>query len=186
MLNLILYLIALFLLLVFLIFMSIYGLSLIISSLYGAPYVPTNKKLALEILKEIKFKKNGLFVELGSGDGRIVRTAVKEYQVKGVGVDINLLLIFWSKTLKFLDPRLRRDDRLTFIQKNILKFDLTKADYIYLFLFPALIEKLVPKFDKELKKGTVIISHGFPVNEYKNKLIKKVERNPFPTYYYRF
>jgi len=75
---------------------------------------------------------------------------------------------------------------LTFIQKNILKFDLTKADYIYLFLFPALIEKLVPKFDKELKKGTVIISHGFPVNEYKNKLIKKVERNPFPTYYYRF
>jgi len=53
------------------------------------------------------------------------------------------------------------------------------------FLFPALISKLVPKFNKELKKGAVIISHGFPVSEYKFKLIKKVERSPFPTYYYK-
>ncbi len=161
-------------------------MSLIFSSLMGAPYVPTKNKLAIEILKEVKFKKNGLFVELGSGDARVVRTAVKLYRVKGLAVDINGLLIFWSKILKFLDPRLRGDDRLVFLNKNILKVDLKNADYIYLFLFPALIKKLIPNFDRDLKKGTIIISHGFQVEEYKRKLIKKVDRSTFPTYYYRF
>ena len=40
-------------------------------------------------------------------------------------------------------------------------------------------------FNKELKKGTIIISHGFPVKEYEKKLIKQVDRIPFPTYYYK-
>lgn len=182
MISLILYLIALFLLLIFLIFMSIYGLSLIFSSLMGAPYVPTKKKLAFEILNEVKFKKNGLFVELGSGDGRIIRTAVKNYPIRGMAVDVNCPLIVWSKFLSRLEGTY---PRINFVVKNILAVNLTKADYIYLFLFPALIEKLIPKFEKELKKGTIIISHGFPVNGYEKKLIKKVERRTFPTYYYR-
>jgi len=182
MLQLILYLLLLFSLLIFLIFMSVYGISLIYSSLMGAPYVPTKNKLALEILKEVKFKKNGLFVELGSGDARITRTAVKNYPIYGMAVDINGLLVFWSKILSRFDGSY---SRINFVTKNILAVNLTKADYIYLFLFPELINKLIPKFNKELKKGTIIISHGFPVLEYKSKLIKKVERATFPTYYYR-
>jgi len=162
--------------------MSVYGMSLILSSIMGAPYVPTKNKLALEILKEVRFKKNGLFVELGSGDGRIVRTAVKKYSVYGLAVDINGLLIIWSKFLAKLD---RSYPRISFVNKNILNVDLTKADYIYLFLFPALIKKLIPNFDRDLKKETIIISHGFLIEEYKNKLIKKVDRSTFPTYYYK-
>lgn len=155
---------------------------MIFSSIMGAPYVPTKNKLALEILKEVKFKRNGLFVELGSGDARIVRTAVKKYPIQGMAVDINGLLIIWSKFLSKLDGTY---PRISFVNKNILAVDLTKSNYIYLFLFPALIGKLIPKFNKELKKGAIIISHGFPVAEFKNRLIKKVDRSPFPTYYYR-
>ena len=162
--------------------MSIYGISLVFSSLMGAPYVPTKNKLAAEILKEIKFKKNGLFIELGSGDARITRTAVKNYPVRGMAVDVNGLLIIWSKILSRFDGT---RDRIDYIIKNILAVDLKKADYIYLFLFPALIEKLLPKFEKELKKGTIIISHGFPISKYKKRLIKQVDRIPFPTYYYK-
>src|SRR3989339_2150853 len=182
MISLILYLILIFSLLIFLIFMSVYGLSMIFSSVMGAPYVPTKSKLALEILKEVRFKKNGLFVELGSGDGRIVRTAVKNYSVRGMAVDVNSLLIIWSKFLSKLDGTY---SQINFVNKNIFKVDLTKADCIYLFLFPALIKKLLPKFYKELKKGAIIISHGFPIEEYKKKLIKKVDRSTFPTYYYK-
>lgn len=182
MLQLILYLILVFSLLIFLLFMSVYGISLIYSSLMGAPYVPTRNKLALEILKEVKFRKNGLFVELGSGDGRIVRTVVKNYPISGVAVDINGLLILWSKFLAKLD---KTYPKIIFLNKNILKVNLIKADYIYLFLFPALINKLIPNFERDLKKGTIIISHGFPIEEFKNKLVKKVDRSTFPTYYYK-
>ena len=164
--------------------MSVYGLSLIYSSLMGSPYVATRNKVILDILKEVKFKRNGLFVELGSGDARIVRTAVKKYHLKGLAVDINGLINLWAKILSKFD---NTNKDIIFKTENIFKTDLTKADYLYLFLMPDLLKKLVPKFDRELRKGTIIISHGFPIpiKEYETKLIKKVERRPFPTYYYR-
>lgn len=182
MIHFILYLVALILILLFLIFMSVYGTSLIYSSLMGSPYVPTRNKIILDIFKEVKFKKNDLFVELGSGDARIVRMAVKKYQLRGLAVDINALINLWAKILAKIDGT---NKNITFKTENIFDTDLSKTDYLYLFLMPGLLKKLVPKFESELKKGVIIISHGFPINECKNKLIKKVERRPFPTYYYR-
>ncbi|MFH0979739.1 MAG: class I SAM-dependent methyltransferase, partial [Candidatus Roizmanbacteria bacterium] len=99
MVYLILYLLLILLLLAFLIFMSVYTVFLIYSSAMGSPYVATSKKRIQEILKEANLKKGKIFVELGCGDGRIVRTAVKHYEVKGVGIDINPLLIYWAKIL---------------------------------------------------------------------------------------
>ncbi len=177
MVALILYFSAVMLLLAFLIMMSIYTLSLIYSSIMGSPYVATRKQRIEEILKEAGLKKGKTFVELGCGDGRIVRSAVKKYQVKGVGVDINPLLIQWAKILGKKD--------IQFKVENIFDTDLRKNDYIYLFLMPKLIEKLAIKMNKELKKGTVVISHGFPVKSWEKKLYKTLKRVPFPTYYYR-
>ena len=148
----------------------------------GSPYVPTRNKVILDILKEVKFKRNYLFVELGSGDARIVRTAVKKYHLKGLAVDINGLITLWAKILSKFD---KTNKNIIFKTENIFDTDLKKADYLYLFLMPDLLKKLVPKFDKELKKGAITISHGFPIKEYKKKLIKQVDRRPFPTYYYK-
>lgn len=148
----------------------------------GSPYVATRRKVVLEILKEVKFKRNGLFVELGSGDGRIIRTAVKKYHLKGLAIDVNGLINLWAKILSRLD---KTSQNIVFKTENIFNVDLKKADYLYLFLMPDLLKKLVSKFDHELKENTIIISHGFPLDDYKNKLIKKVDRSPFPTYYYK-
>jgi len=172
MLYLILYLILILSLLLFLMLMSIYTLSLIYSSIMGSPYVATRKKRIEEILKEVELKKGKLFIELGSGDGRIVRTAVRKYGVKGVGVDINPLLIFWAKILGA--------NNIKFKTENIFDSDLKQADYVYLFLMPKLIEKLALKMNKELKKRTVVISQGW-----EKRLFKKLEKLPFSTYYYR-
>ncbi len=162
--------------------MSVYGLSLIYSSLMGSPYVPTRNKVVLDILKEVKFQKGKLFVELGSGDARMIRIAVKKYQLKGLAVDINGLITLWAKILSKFD---KTNKDIVYKTENIFATDLTKADYLYLFLMPDLLKKLVPKFDQELKKGAIIISHGFPIKEYEKKLIKQIDRRPFPTYYYK-
>ena len=147
----------------------------------GSPYVPTRNKVVLDILKKIKFRRGRLFVELGSGDARMIRIAVKKYHLKGLAVDINGLINLWAKLLSKFD---NTNKDIIFKTENIFDTNLTKSDYLYLFLMPDLLKKLVPKFDQELKKGTIIISHGFPIKEYKKKLIKQVDRRPFPTYYY--
>ena len=176
------YLILLFALLFFLIFMTIYTLFLIYSSIKGAPYVPTRKKVIEEILALAKIKKNKIFIELGSGDGRVVRRAVQKYGAEGLGIDVNPLLIIWGKILAKVEGT---GEKIDFQVKNIFDADLRRGDYIYLFLMPSLIEKLTEKMNIELKHGAVVIAHGFPVKSWEKKLFYTLKRSPFPTYYYR-
>lgn len=176
------YILLVFLLLIFLMTVSIYTLFLLYSSFKGSPYVPTRKKVIENILKEANLKKGKLFYELGSGDGRVSRLAVKEYQVRATGIDINPLLVFWSN---LLDKWQKIDRHCRFIKKNIFAIDYSQADYLYLFLMPELITKLIPKLREDLKKGCLIISHAFKVEDKKFKLVKTLEGKPFRTYYYK-
>jgi len=161
---------------------SVYGVGLLFSALKGAPYVPTSKKQLEKILKNIHFKKGCQLVELGSGDGRLVRYAAKKYNVKGIGIEINPLLVWWST---FLSRREGTSKQVHFIKKNIFNYSLTDTDYLYIFLMPELIIKLVPKFKKELKKGVIIISHGFKIIGFEKLLIHVEPDKTFSTYYYK-
>lgn len=177
------YLTLIFSLLAFLIGITIYTLFLIYSSIMGSPYVPSKQKEVDFILSQIPFKKNTHFIDLGCGDGRVVRVAVKKYQLIGLGIDINPILIFIARIYANLS---KIKNNLEFRTGNIFKVSLNQAQYIYLFLMPELIVKLKVKFEKELKKGTIVISHGFPIIGWEKKLTKKIPHTPFPTYYYRF
>jgi len=147
----------------------------------GAPYVPTSKKNIHDILMKAGLKKGQSFLELGSGDGRIVREAVKKYGVTGTGIDINLLLIFLSRFLATHEHL----KNIEFKRENIFKTDFSQAHVIYFFLMPELIKKIAVRFDKEVKKGTLIISHGFKIIGWENKLIDQIDTQPFSTFFYR-
>lgn len=160
---------------------TILVLSGFISDFAGASFVPTSGKIVDEILAKAKLKKDQFFLELGCGDSRIVRTAVKKYRVKGMGVDINPLLILYSKFLS----RIQKLPNIKFINQNIFKTDFSKADVIFIFLLPKLIRKIKNKFETECNVGTIIISHGFKIDGFEKYLFWKIERDLFPTYYYK-
>ncbi len=160
--------------------MIIYTLSLFYSSLKGSPYVPTKQKELEYILGETNLEKGKLFLELGCGDGRVVRTAVKKYKVRGIGVDINPLMIAYARLLSKI-----QNIFCEFCHKNIFDGDYRTADYIYLFLMPKIIMKLVPVFEKQLKKNAVVVSHGFRLIGWEKYLFKTVHHAPFPTYFYK-
>jgi len=161
---------------------SLFGVGLLFSAFKGAPYVPTSKKQLETILKNIDFKKGRRLVELGSGDGRMIRYAVKKYGISGVGIEINPLLVWWSR---FLSLRDGTDKKISFMRKNVFDYSLKNTDYLYIFLMPELIVKLLPKFKKELKKGVIIISHGFKIVGFEKKLIHQEPDKTFSTYYYK-
>src|SRR5436190_1675929 len=83
--------------LIFLMAMTVYFLAHIFSNFKGAMYVPTKQTEVDRFLKEAHLKPGKVFLELCSGDGRVVRTAVKSYGVLGVGIDVNPVLIFISR-----------------------------------------------------------------------------------------
>jgi phospholipid N-methyltransferase len=161
---------------------SIYGVGLLFSAIKGAPYVPTSNKQFEKIFKNVKLKKGEILIELGSGDGRLTRYAAKTFGIEGVGIEINPLLIWWSR---FLSQKDGTKKSVQFLRKNIFDYPLNHADYLYLFLMPDLIIKLLPKFSKELKKGVIIISHGFKIIGYEKKLVHTEFDKMFSTYYYK-
>jgi hypothetical protein len=154
--------------------------SLTFSNLAGAPFVPTPAKLVDKILAEANLKKGQIFIDLGSGDGGVVRKAVASYQVIGLGIEINPFLVFFARIKNKVNPL----KNLRFERKNILKADLAKADVIFIYLKPEINFKLKSKFEKECQKGTLVISHRFEIEGWKNKLIKTVGEIRTPTYYY--
>lgn len=152
-----------------------------IADLMGAPFVPTSGKLIGFILKKAKLKKGQVFVELGSGDGRIVRSAVVLYGVRGIGIEFHPLLYLYSK----LVSKIQKIKKIEFRRGDFFKSDLREANVIFTFLLPKTLKKLRTKFENECKKGTLIISHGFRIEGWEKKLVDKIEGDPFPTYYYR-
>lgn len=175
------YLAVLFLELIFFAGIAIYTVFLIYSSIKGAPFVPTKNKEIDLILKQAQLKKNQTFLDLGCGDGRMVRRAVKQYYVNGIGIDVNFILLTWAKLLAKIQKLSAIEFRLTDMTTNHLPL----TDVIYIFLFPKLIEKITPQLKDKLDKGSLIISHGFKITKFNSFLKKKIDHHPFPTYYYK-
>jgi len=175
------YYFAVFLELLFLISFITYWGYLIYSDLKGSPYVPTKSRDIERILKMANIKKGCYFYELGCGDGRVTRLAVTKFGVKGFGVDVNPILIWFAN----LVSRFKKLKHISFKTENIFDTAIKDANVVYLFLMPKLIDKMSDKLMKELKKKTIIISHGFKIPKLKSQLYKTLSDEPYPTYYYR-
>ena len=158
----------------------VYSFYTVMAEKKGAPFVPTSSDYLDQILNKVKPKKGQVFLELGSGDGRMVRKAVRDYGVKGIGVELHPGLYYYSK---FITGIQKLD--VKFIRANLFDVNFTKANIIFSFLMPKTNAKLAPKILKECKKGTIIISQGFEIKEFKKKMFYQIDRDLFSTYFYK-
>lgn len=151
-----------------------------ISSFRGGPFVVTSSKQIDAILQAANLKANQLFIEIGSGDGRIVRTAVKQYGVMGVGLEINPLLNMYARYLSHH----QRLNTITFITQDLFTYSLSQANVVFVYIAPEFMEKVAHKLEKELKRNTLVITHGFEFKNWHTKLHRTQKGPGFTTYYY--
>jgi predicted nicotinamide N-methyase len=126
-----------------------------------APWWRTSQKTARAICKLAKVKKGDLIYDLGSGDGTALMIAAKEFGAKGIGIEIDPFRYWVSKIL------LKKNsvtDKVKILRKNFFTQNVKEADVIFVYLIPKTLEKLLPKFKKELKKGTRIVSFVYEIN----------------------
>lgn len=148
------------------IFLSI---SFYITIFGGGPFIPTPMRAAHKILKNADIKPNNKLYDIGAGDGRFVHLATKIYKADAIGFELDPFVFFLAKLRqRFWGWKGK------IIRGNSLKQDLSDADIVICYMLPKPLKKFQKKFDKELKKGTKIISYAFHIGDWKpKKLIPK-------------
>lgn len=135
-------------------------------------YVPTPEVVVAKMLELGKVDKDDVLYDLGSGDGRIVITAAQNLGARGVGVEVQSQLI---KEAQENAEKAGVSDRVQFLQQDLFTTDLSKATVVTLYLLPSLNEKLRPKLFKELKPGTLVVSHDFDMGDWKPEQVVTVQ-----------
>ncbi len=125
-------------------------------------YVPTPQKVVDEMLNMAKVGPGDYIIDLGSGDGRIVITAAKEFGARGFGVDLDRVLLERANE----NARLAGvADRAHFSEQDLFETDLTRATVITSYLLPELNFKLRPKI-LGLRPGTRVVTHDYDMDNW--------------------
>lgn len=126
-----------------------------------SPWWRTNKKIARAMCKLAKIGTEDTVYDLGSGTGTALIVAAREFGARGVGIEIDPLRAFVSSML------LRSNgvsNKVQIIKKNFYDVNISKATVIFVYLVPKALNRLLPKFKKELKPGTRIVSYRYEIN----------------------
>lgn len=147
----------------------------------GAPFVPSGRRDIDKLLQVVKIQPGAQVVELGCGSGRFLRAAADKYRIYGTGVDVNAVLIIWAK----IRSAFAHLNGINFKYQDMYETNLSHADVIYMFLLPRALEKLDKKLTAETRKGVLVISHGFELVGWNNKLVTRINNHMFDTFVYQ-
>ena len=133
------------------------------STTVGAPWLPTPKSKVRKMLEFAKVQRGDVVYDLGSGDGRIIIMAAKEFGAHSVGIEADPIRQRWSK---LMIRRHKLTDQVRALRGNFFNFDIGEASVVTLYLGVGANDKLRDKLAKELKPGARIVSHHFLLKEW--------------------
>lgn len=128
------------------------------------PYLPSTEIAVDEMLRLAGTGPDDLVVDLGSGDGRVVIAAARDYGARGLGIEIDPKLVVDSEANA---RQAGVAERVAFRQGDVLTADYRAATVVTLYLLPGLVEKLKPRLLAELKPGTRIVAHDYGFSDWK-------------------
>ena len=124
----------------------------------GAPWIPSSMKVVTQMLELADVQPNELVYDLGCGDGRLVITAARKYQARGIGIELDPLRWLWCQLMiRVFDLK----DRVTIQRGDLFKIDLHDADVVACYLLPETNKKLERKLMEELRPGTRVVTNTF-------------------------
>jgi hypothetical protein len=126
----------------------------------AGPYVPSPQSVVADMLRYADVGSNDFLIDLGSGDGRIVLTAAKVFGARGFGVEIKEDLV---KRANDAAQKEGLSDRVKFLKQDLFKTDISQASVVTMYLLPDTVNLLKEKLLTELKPGTRIVSHDYPL-----------------------
>ena len=143
--------------------------------MFLAPFVASPASVVRQMLILSELKSGEILYDLGSGDGRAVIMAAKDFGAKSVGIELRDDLA--KKALTSIHE-LGLEDKTEIFQNDIFDVDLSSANVVFLYLTTSANERIKPKLEEELKSGTRVVSHDYEILGWKPKKIENFCENP--------
>ena len=131
---------------------------------YNDPFIPTPQDVIPKMLALAAVQPGELVFDLGSGDGRIVIAAARDFNARGVGVELRKRFVKESRRAV---KELGLSDRVTITCRSFKEVNLRKADVLALYLSDYVLNQMAPKFLRELRPGTRIVNFAYEVPGWK-------------------
>lgn len=128
------------------------------------PYVPTRHDTVRDLLWLADVGTNDVVYDLGSGDGRIVIAAVRDFGARrAVGIEADSRLVQESRNQA---AKAGVADRVQFIQGDLFTNDISPASVAVLYLGDRANLDLRARLVRSLKPGARVVSHQFGMGEW--------------------
>ncbi len=102
-----------------------------------------------------------MIYDLGCGEGTALVIAAKEFGATGVGIEIDPFRVWISKIkVNFFGL----SDKIEIRRDSFWNQDISDASVIFIYLIPKTLIKLRPKFLKELKPGTRVVTFVYQMD----------------------
>jgi precorrin-6B methylase 2 len=150
-----------------LIALAFLGMSL---SLLSVPFVPVSNEALDSIIQALKLNEKSILYDLGSGNGKVLFACFKsEPKADYVGIEYHFFphliakrnmkkLTRWFESLNMVEvPK----QHIQLIHGSFFNKDVSQATHVFVYSFSSMLDKLLPKLEKELKKGTRLVSCDF-------------------------
>ena len=127
----------------------------------AGPYVPSPDTVVSQMLEMAGVGPADVLIDMGSGDGRIVLTAVKLRGAQGLGIEIDERLVALSREAAVRDGVA---ERAKFVRQDLFNTDVSSATVVTIYLLPKTVDLLADKLRRDLHPGTRVISHDYPIS----------------------
>jgi len=126
-----------------------------------APFIPAPLSVVRAALEAAWVGPCDTVYDLGSGDGRVVVLAVRDYcAAKAVGVELDPFL---AEVARAYARIYGVSDRVEIREEDFYETSLGDATVVYLYLYASINEQLRPRLEEQLKPGARVVTVDFPV-----------------------
>jgi SAM-dependent methyltransferase len=139
------------------------------------PFLVTPPEVVEQMLRLAKVGPADTVYDLGSGDGRLVIAAVRDFRARAaIGIEIDPDLVARSREYA---RRAGVGDRVTFLEQDLFRADLAPASVVTLYLTREVNLRLRPKLQADLRPGTRVVSFNFDMGDWEPRAMIRVDVN---------
>ena len=139
-----------------------------------APFLVTPHDVVDRMLELARVGPADVVYDLGSGDGRLVIAAARDFGARAVGIEIDPGRVARSREYA---RREGVEARVSFVEQDVFQADISAATVVTLYLTREMNLRLRPKLERELAQGARVVSFNFDMGDWEPESVLRVDVN---------